>query len=64
MIIGVILLMKKILFFAYPQYADVKIAHALFLLKKIGKYIVTTVSVDGENVESIGGVWAKVEGRI
>lgn len=56
--------MKKILFFAYPQYADFEIAHALFLLRKIGKYRVTTVSVDGEDVESIGGLWTKVEGAL
>lgn len=56
--------MKKVLFFAYPQYADFEIAHALFLLRKIGKHTVTTVSVDGEDVESIGGLWTKVEGAL
>ncbi|MFJ7971792.1 DJ-1/PfpI family protein [Psychrobacillus sp. NPDC096389] len=56
--------MKKILFFAYPQYADFEIAHALFLLRKIGKYTVTTVSVDGEDVESVGGLWTKAEGAL
>ncbi|WP_019412700.1 DJ-1/PfpI family protein [Paenisporosarcina sp. TG20] len=53
--------MKKILFFAYPQYADFEVAHALFLLKKLGNYMITTVSIDGEPVESIGGLWTKAE---
>jgi protein deglycase len=56
--------MKKILFFVYPQYADFEIAHALFLLKKIGKYAVTTVSIDGEDVESVGGLWTTVESTL
>lgn len=53
--------MKKVLFLAYPQYADFEIAHALFLLRKIGKAKITTVSVDGKPVESIGGLWTQVE---
>ena len=53
--------MKKILFFAYSQYADFEVAHSLFLLKKLGKYMITTVSIDGEAVESIGGLWTQVE---
>lgn len=48
--------MKKILFFAYPQYADFEIAHTLFFLKKVGKAQVTTVTVDGKPIESLGGL--------
>ena len=51
-------------FFAYPQYADFEIAHALFLLKKLGKAKITTVSVDGNPVESIGGLWTQVESSL
>ncbi|HET7628247.1 MAG TPA: DJ-1/PfpI family protein [Bacillales bacterium] len=46
----------KILFFAYPHYADFEIAHTLFFLKKAGKADVTTVTVDGKSVESLGGL--------
>jgi len=53
--------MKKILFFAYSQYADFEVAHALFLLKKLGKYEITTVSIDGKPVESTGGLWTQAE---
>ncbi|MEI4802478.1 DJ-1/PfpI family protein [Bacillus sp. FJAT-51639] len=56
--------MKKVLFLAYPQYADFEIAHALFLLRKVGKAKITTVSVDGKPVESIGGLWTQVEASL
>ncbi|MFT8323588.1 MAG: DJ-1/PfpI family protein [Bacillus sp. (in: firmicutes)] len=48
--------MRNALFLAYPQYADFEIAHALFLLKKIGNFTITTVTIDGKVVESIGGI--------
>lgn len=46
----------KILFFAYPMYADFEIAHALFFLRKVGKAHVTTCTFDGNPVESIAGL--------
>lgn len=51
----------NVLFLAYPQYADFEIAHALFLLRKIGKAKITTVSVNGKSVESVGGLRTHVE---
>ncbi|GAA0327439.1 type 1 glutamine amidotransferase family protein [Bacillus carboniphilus] len=48
--------MRKILFFAYPQYADFEIGHPLFFLRKAGKAEITTVTVDGKPVKSIGGL--------
>lgn len=56
--------MKKVLFLAYPQYADFEVAHALFLLRKMDKAKITTVSVDGKPVESIGGLWTQVEASL
>jgi putative intracellular protease/amidase len=48
--------MTKVLFFAYPMYADFEIAHTLFFLRKLGKATVTTATIDGEPVESLGGI--------
>ena len=56
--------MKKVLFLVYPQYADFEIAHALFLLRKVGEAKITTVSVDGKPVESIGGLWTQTEASL
>jgi 4-methyl-5(b-hydroxyethyl)-thiazole monophosphate biosynthesis len=56
--------MKNVLFFAYPQYADFEIAHALFLLRKLGEAKITTVSIDGKSVESIGGLRILVESSL
>ncbi|MGG2014985.1 DJ-1/PfpI family protein [Bacillus sp. S10(2024)] len=56
--------MKRVLFLAYPEYADFEIAHVLFLLRKMGKAKITTVSVDGNPVESIGGLWTQVEASL
>ncbi|MEH6892690.1 DJ-1/PfpI family protein [Bacillus sp. JJ864] len=56
--------MKKVLFLAYQQCADFEIAHALFLLRKMGEAKITTVSVDGKPVESIGGLWTQVEASL
>ncbi|WP_313894421.1 DJ-1/PfpI family protein [Psychrobacillus sp.] len=53
--------MVNVLFFAHPQYADFEIAHTLFFLKKLGQAKVTTVSVNGKSVESVGGLTTKVE---
>lgn len=53
--------MKNILFFAYPQYADFEVAHALFVLRKIGKSTITTVTIDGKPVESIGGLHTQAD---
>ncbi|WP_445489299.1 DJ-1/PfpI family protein [Niallia sp. 03133] len=56
--------MRKALFLAYPQYADFEIAHALFLLKKIGKFAITTATIDGKFVESIGGLHTKSDAAV
>jgi protein deglycase len=56
--------MKKVLFFAYPQYADFEIGHALFLLRKVCKAEITTVSIGGNSVESLGGLWTQVSASI
>ena len=48
--------MIKVLFLAYPLYADFEIGHALFFLRKLGKATVTTATIDGEAVESLGGL--------
>lgn len=48
--------MVKVLFFAYDQYADFEIAHTLFFLRKLGKAEITTASVNGKPVESLGGL--------
>ncbi len=46
----------KVLFFAFPQYADFEVAHTLFFLRKLGKAQITTITVDGKQVESVGGL--------
>lgn len=46
----------KVLFFAYPSYADFEIAHVLFFLRKKGKAMVTTMTLDGNPVESLAGL--------
>lgn len=48
--------MKKVLLIIFPRYADFEIAHALFLLHKIGNAEIISVSIDGEPKESIGGL--------
>ena len=48
--------MIKVLFFAYPMYADFEIGHTLFFLRKLGKAKITTATIDGEAVESLGGI--------
>ncbi|HWO74470.1 MAG TPA: DJ-1/PfpI family protein [Bacillus sp. (in: firmicutes)] len=48
--------MIKVLFFAFPQYADFEVAHPLFFLRKVAKADVTTVTVDGKPVETVGGL--------
>jgi putative intracellular protease/amidase len=45
----------KILFIAYPQYADFEIAHTLFFLRKAGKVTIVTATVNRKPVESLGG---------
>lgn len=40
----------------YPQYANFQIGHLLFFLKKIGHAQITTATVNGEPVESLGGL--------
>jgi putative intracellular protease/amidase len=47
----------NVLFFAYPQYADFQIGYPLFFLRKKGNARVTTVTVDGQPVESLGGLY-------
>lgn len=51
--------MTRILFFAYPMYADFEIAHTLFFLRKIGNATIITATVDGQPVESVGGLITK-----
>ncbi|GIO25612.1 DJ-1/PfpI family protein [Ornithinibacillus bavariensis] len=51
--------MKKVLFFAYPTYVDFEIAHTLFFLRKLGKALITTATIDGHEVESLGGLITK-----
>lgn len=46
----------KVLFFAYPLYADFEVAHTLFFLRKVGKASVTIATIDGKPVESLGGI--------
>ena len=53
--------MVKVLFFIYPQYADFEIAHTLFFLKKLGNANITTASVNGKSVESLGGLTTSAE---
>ncbi|WP_042149382.1 DJ-1/PfpI family protein [Paucisalibacillus sp. EB02] len=48
--------MINVLFLAYPMYADFEIGHTLYFLRKLGKAKVTTATVDGEPVESLGGI--------
>lgn len=45
----------------YPEYADFQIAHTLFLLKKFGDVKMTTASLDGKEVESIGSLKTKAD---
>lgn len=46
----------EVLLCIYPQYADFQMGHLLFFLKKIGQAKITTTSVNGEAVESLGGL--------
>ncbi|WP_010093838.1 DJ-1/PfpI family protein [Ornithinibacillus scapharcae] len=55
---------KKILFFAYPMYADFEIAHTLFFLRKVGNATITTATVDGDPVESVAGLITKAHAVI
>jgi putative intracellular protease/amidase len=48
--------MKKILFYAYPTYVDFEIAHTLFFLRKLGNASITTATINGRAVESLGGL--------
>lgn len=48
--------MKKILFIAYPDYADFEVAHILFFARKIGKCEIITATVDGKSVQSLAGL--------
>jgi putative intracellular protease/amidase len=48
--------MKKVLLFAYPLYADFEIAHTLFYLRKVAKANIITATINGESVESLGGL--------
>ncbi|WP_088006837.1 DJ-1/PfpI family protein [Indiicoccus explosivorum] len=56
--------MKHVLFLAYPHYADFEIGHALFLLRKTAKAKVITATVDGEPVESLGGLQTVANGLL
>lgn len=53
--------MKKVLLFVFPQYADFEIAHTLFFLRKVGKASVVTATIDGDDVESLGGLLTKAQ---
>ncbi|MFD1021022.1 DJ-1/PfpI family protein [Thalassobacillus hwangdonensis] len=55
--------MKKVLLLVFPQYADFELGHPLFVLRKIGEAQITTVSADGANVESLGGMKTQVDGK-
>ncbi|MBN6889497.1 DJ-1/PfpI family protein [Cytobacillus horneckiae] len=48
--------MMRVLFLAYPEFADFEIGHVLFLLRKIGKAEIVTSTVTGEAVTSLGGL--------
>lgn len=48
--------LKKVIVIVYPEYADFQIAHTLFLLKKLGNVKITTTSLDGRTIKSIGGL--------
>lgn len=54
----------KVLFLAYPMYADFEIGHTLYFLRKLGKANVTTATVDGEPVESLGGIITQAQTAI
>lgn|SRR5690606_22593718 len=54
----------KVLFLAYPMYADFEIGHTLYFLRKLGKAKVTTATVDGEPVESLGGIITQAQTAI
>jgi 4-methyl-5(b-hydroxyethyl)-thiazole monophosphate biosynthesis len=53
--------LRNVLFVAYPEYADFEVAHALFMLKKVGKSSITTVTVDGKPVKSLGGLTTEAQ---
>lgn len=51
--------MKKALLLLFDDYADFQIGHLLFFLKKKGNYRVMTVSVEGQDIVSLGGLTVK-----
>ncbi|MFT8323575.1 MAG: DJ-1/PfpI family protein [Bacillus sp. (in: firmicutes)] len=56
--------MKKVLLILFQRYADFEIAHALFLLHKIGSAQIISVSIDGEAIKSIGGLVTAVSSAL
>lgn len=56
--------MKKIALIIYPEYAEFQIAHTLFLLTKLGNAKITTVSLDGETEDSVGGLTTQVDASL
>ncbi|MGG0278034.1 DJ-1/PfpI family protein [Bacillus rhizoplanae] len=46
---------------AYPNYADFEIAHTLFFLRKKGKARITTATIDGNFVISLGGLQTQAD---
>src|SRR5690625_8012358 len=48
--------MKKILLRLHEHYADFQIGHILLFLNKLGRTNITTVSIDGTEVTSLGGL--------
>ncbi|MCL6442269.1 MAG: DJ-1/PfpI family protein [Alicyclobacillus sp.] len=53
--------MKKVMVFLYSQYADFEIAHALFFLRQVVGADIVTVSLDGNPVQSVGGLTTQVQ---
>jgi putative intracellular protease/amidase len=51
----------NILFLAYPQYADFQVGHPLCFLRGKGNARVTTVTVDGQPVDSLGGLRVRAD---
>lgn len=47
---------KNVIVILHPKFAEFQIGHTLFLLKKVGNANIITATIDGNPVESIGGL--------
>lgn len=56
--------MKKVLLLLHDHYADFQIGHVLFFLNKLGKAEITTCTVEGAEVISLGGLRIKPDYRL